>query len=62
MANADICGACHSRYSYTVGTFTIDSDPDALGRSAPIQPQMALGYNDARYPEGRAAAGTRPLR
>ena len=27
MANADICGTCHSRYSYTVATYTITPIP-----------------------------------
>ena len=55
LANADICGACHSRYSYTVGTYTVAPVPyvklDASGSPIPnpsptssIQPQMALGY------------------
>ncbi len=54
MANADICGACHSRYSYTTDTYTVQPVPypkvDA-GSPVPnpnpttlIQPQMAIGY------------------
>ena len=42
MANADICGACHSRYSYTTGTFAINPIPTP-GAVSLIQPQMALG-------------------
>jgi nitrate/TMAO reductase-like tetraheme cytochrome c subunit len=44
MANADICGACHSRYSYTVDTYPIIPIP-TTSAIATIQPQMALGYN-----------------
>jgi hypothetical protein len=44
MANADICGACHSRYSYTVDTYDIIPVP-TTSAVATIQPQMALGYN-----------------
>jgi hypothetical protein len=55
MANADICGQCHSRYSYTVDTYTVAPVPyvsvDSSGSPVPnpsptteIQPQMALGY------------------
>jgi hypothetical protein len=55
MADAQICGACHSRYSYTVGTYAVPSVPyvsvDASGSPIPnpkpttaIQPQMAIGY------------------
>jgi len=41
LSNAEICGACHSRYSYTVGTYTVH--PSATS-TATIQPQMAIGY------------------
>ena len=43
MANADICGACHSRYSYTTATFTVQPIPS---ETPPVllQPQMAIGY------------------
>ena len=43
MANADICGACHSRYSYTTDTFTVQPIPS---ETPPVllQPQMAIGY------------------
>jgi len=55
LANAEICGACHSRYSYTVDTFSVSPVPyvkvDASGSPIPnpspttlIQPQMAIGY------------------
>ena len=43
LANADICGACHSRYSYTVDTIAINPVP-TKGAVAIIQPQMAIGY------------------
>ncbi len=42
LANADICGACHSRYSYTVNTITVSATPTPGTRL--IQPQMAIGY------------------
>jgi nitrate/TMAO reductase-like tetraheme cytochrome c subunit len=42
MANADICGSCHSRYSYTVATYDILPIP-TTSAVAVIQPQMALG-------------------
>ena len=43
LANADICGACHSRYSYTVNTIAITPVP-TTSAIATIQPQMAIGY------------------
>jgi hypothetical protein len=54
MANADICGQCHSRYAYTVDTYSVAPVPyvkiDANGSPVPnptqttlIQPQMAFG-------------------
>ncbi len=57
MANADICGACHSRYSYTVGTFAISPIPTPKA-IATIQPQMALGYNMLGTP--KAGGGWNP--
>jgi hypothetical protein len=42
MANADICGTCHTRYSYTVATYTISPAPTPSA-VVTIQPQMALG-------------------
>lgn len=55
LANADICGQCHSRYAYTVDTYSVAPVPylqiDASGSPVPnpspttlIQPQMALGF------------------
>ena len=55
LANADICGQCHSRYSYTVDTFPVTPIPygrlDGVGHPIPnptptslLQPQNALGY------------------
>ena len=41
LANAEICGACHSRYSYTVGTYVVQATATT---TATIQPQMAIGY------------------
>jgi hypothetical protein len=43
LANAEICGACHSRYSYTTGTYTTLPIPTTTA-TALIQPQMAIGY------------------
>jgi nitrate/TMAO reductase-like tetraheme cytochrome c subunit len=51
MANADICGACHSRYSYTVDTFSVSPVPLATPTSL-IQPQMAIGYPMLGAPNG----------
>ncbi len=42
LANADICGQCHSRYSYTTQTFSVSPIPAAQPTTL-IQPQMALG-------------------
>lgn len=54
MADAQICGACHSRYSYTTNTYTVQPVPYLTvvsGTRVPnpnpttlIQPQMAVGY------------------
>ena len=54
MADAQICGACHSRYSYTTDTYTVQPVPYltvVAGSPVPnpnpttlIQPQMAIGY------------------
>ncbi len=41
LANAEICGACHSRFSYTVGTYVVQNTATSM---ATIQPQMAIGY------------------
>ncbi len=42
LANAEICGACHSRFSYTVGTYSSKVvNGSTLGL---VQPQMAIGY------------------
>jgi len=67
LADPDICGQCHSRYSYTVDTYTVPPVPyrtvDANGSPVPnpspttlIQPQMAIGY----APIGNAAGGWVP--
>jgi hypothetical protein len=60
MANADICGACHSRYSYTVKTYTISPipTPKAVGT---IQPQMALEYAFLGAPGGTSWTPAAPL-
>ena len=56
FANAEICGACHSRYSYAVAPISVSPmvpylKVDATGSPIPnpspttlIQPQMAIGY------------------
>ena len=60
LANAEICGACHSRYSYTTGTIAVTPIPNAYTvdgvsqsqlcerildpTTSLIQPQMAIGY------------------
>jgi hypothetical protein len=66
MADAQICGACHSRYSYTVGTYSVAPVPyvavDASGSPIPnpdpttaIQPQMAIGYPMLGTPTSKPA-------
>ena len=55
LANAEICGQCHSRYSYTVDTYPVTAVPylalDGSGSPIPnpdpttiLQPQYAMGY------------------
>jgi len=45
LANAEICGACHSRFSYTVNTYTVNPIPSpTASQTTLIQPQMAIGY------------------
>lgn len=67
LANAEICGQCHSRYSYTVATYSVAPVPylkvDAGGQPVPnpsqttlIQPQMAIGFTTM----GDAAGGWVP--
>lgn len=66
LANADICGQCHTRYSYTVATYSVAPIPYvsvAAGAPVPnpnqttlIQPQMAIGFS----PMGDAAGGWAP--
>jgi hypothetical protein len=44
LANAEICGQCHSRYSYTAQTFDVSPIPTPTAVATTlIQPQMALG-------------------
>ena len=58
MANADICGACHSRYSYTVDTFAVNPIPTPTAKPTTlIQPQMALGYPMLGSPSPSPATG-----
>jgi len=75
MANADICGACHSRYSYTVATYSVTPVPYLKVTSTPtpgtpvtpnpsattlIQPQMAIGYPMLGSPSPAPATGWDP--
>ena len=61
MANAEICGACHSRYSYTTQTFTVSPIPDGPRQTTLIQPQMALGgYPMLGEPAAAPATGWTP--
>ena len=64
LANADICGQCHSQFSYTVDTYKVTPLPyitapngtPATPNPRPtsiIQPRMAVGYE----PMGDAAGG-----
>jgi len=59
MANADICGACHSRYSYTKDTIEVQATPD---ETAPVllQPQMAIGFPMLGAPAASPATGWVP--
>lgn len=67
LANAAICGQCHSRYSYTVDTYAVAPVPyvrvDASGTQIPnpspttlLQPQYAIGFETM----GNAANGWVP--
>ena len=61
MANADICGACHSRYSYTTKTFDVKPIPTpTASQTTLIQPQMALGYPMLGQPAASPATGWVP--
>ncbi len=45
MADAQICGACHSRYAYTTNTYAVNPIPTpTASQTTLIQPQMAIGY------------------
>jgi hypothetical protein len=57
MANADICGACHSRYSYAVTPIAVTPIPGAATPTPLIQPQMALGYPMLGSPAPSPATG-----
>jgi nitrate reductase cytochrome c-type subunit len=74
MANADICGACHSRYSYTVNTIAVQPVPYLTvttplpgtpvtpnpSATTQIQPQMAIGYPMLGAPASPPATGWNP--
>jgi hypothetical protein len=68
LANAEICGQCHSRYSYSVATPTVAAVPylklDGAGNPIPnpspttlLQPQYAMGYKMLGQPTGWVPAG-----
>jgi hypothetical protein len=60
LANAEICGQCHSRYSYTVNTFSVSPIPSPT-QTTLIQPQMALGgYKMLGQPAVAPATGWTP--
>ncbi len=59
MANADICGACHSRYSYTTDTIAVELTPDDPPTLL-LQPQMAIGYPMLGAPAPSPATGWAP--
>ncbi len=59
LANADICGACHSRYSYTTDTFPVSPIPAATPTTL-IQPQMAIGYPMLGSPAPSPSTGWDP--
>ncbi len=75
LANAEICGQCHSRYSYTTQTFAVEAVPyitvttplpgtPITPNPSPttlIQPQMALGgYKMLGQPAVAPATGWTP--
>jgi hypothetical protein len=62
LANAEICGQCHSRYSYTTQTFAVSPIPTpTASQTTLIQPQMALGgYPMLGAPAASPATGWDP--
>ena len=58
LANAQICGQCHSRYSYTVGTYSVTPIPAPTASATTlIQPQMAVGFPMLGSPAPAPATG-----
>ena len=68
LADAQICGQCHSRYAYTVDTYDVQSVPyvrlDGAGNPVPgatpttlLQPQYAIGYKMLGEPTTWVPAG-----
>ncbi len=68
LADAEICGQCHSRYAYTVDTYPVAPVPyvavDAAGSPIPnpsptslLQPQYAIGYKMLGEPTTWVPAG-----
>ena len=68
LANAEICGQCHSRYAYTVNTYDVATVPYVKldGAGVPIanpsptsllQPQYAIGYKMLGAPTTWVPAG-----
>ena len=74
LANADICGACHSRYSYTKDTYAVQPVPYLTvtlplpgtpvtpnpSATSLIQPQMAIGYPMLGSPAPSPSTGWDP--
>ena len=56
LADADVCGQCHSRYAYTVGTYTVASIPDPNPTTL-LQPQYSIGYKMLGEPTSWTPAG-----
>jgi len=60
MADPGICGACHSRYSYTTQTIAVTPVPGATAPTPLIQPQMAIGYPMLGSPAPSPSTGWNP--
>jgi nitrate/TMAO reductase-like tetraheme cytochrome c subunit len=60
MANADICGACHSRFSYSKVPISVTPVPGAGTPTPLIQPQMAIGYPMLGSPAPSPSTGWDP--
>ena len=62
MADPAICGACHSRYSYTKTTYPVApiTSLPTPSQTSLIQPQMAIGYPMLGSPAPSPATGWNP--